>query len=290
MFELILINGLICGGVYASLAVGFSLIFGVAKIMNMAHTAFYMIAAFLIYCGLSELGFSFFSSAILAIIITILLGIITFKLLLDRVREHDTAVIVISIAVAMFFQETLLAIFGDEARGIPPIVKGFIEIAHSRVTYQHLITLGVCIAILLSIWALLSKTRLGLAMRAISQNSTIANVMGIDVSRINMITTAISVGFAAISGIVAVPIFMLSPLMWVHPLIIVLAAVVLGGLGSVKGSVIGAFILGFAETIVIFLVPRGSYLGGTVSLCFMVAVLIVRPEGLFGIVFEEERL
>jgi len=93
-----------------------------------------------------------------------------------------------------------------------------------------------------------------------------------------------------VAGAVVAPLYMVQPYMWMHPLIMVLAAVVLGGLGSAKGSVIAALILGFAETLVIFLVPGGSFLRGAISLCVMVVVLMLRPEGLFGVVFEEERL
>jgi branched-chain amino acid transport system permease protein len=142
----------------------------------------------------------------------------------------------------------------------------------------------------LGLWLWLSKTRSGNAIRAVAQDPEIANLMGITVSHIYVRVMAVSVGLAGVAGVVMAPVYMVSPLMWTHPIVIVLAAIVLGGMGSIGGSVIGAFILGYVETLVVFLVPGGSFMGGAVSLCIMVLVLLIRPEGLFGVFFEEERL
>ena len=113
--------------------------------------------------------------------------------------------------------------------------------------------------------------------------------MGMNVSRVAMITMGISVTMAAIAGVLVAPLSVVEPYMWLHPLVMMLAIVVLGGLGSIKGSLVGAFILGFAETLVVFLIPLGAFLKGAFSLTIMLVVLLIRPEGLFGVVFEEER-
>jgi branched-chain amino acid transport system permease protein len=104
-----------------------------------------------------------------------------------------------------------------------------------------------------------------------------------------MLTVGISVALAAIAGVVVAPVFVVDPLMWLSPLVTMLAIVVLGGLGSIKGSLIGAFIIGYVEAITVFVVPSGAFLKGAVALSIMVIVLLIRPEGLFGVVFEEER-
>ena len=290
MIEMILINGLVFGGVYAVLAVGFSLVFGVAKILNMAHTAFYMVTAYLTFVLTTMLGFPLFLSVVLAAFISGILGIVCYQLLFDRVKEHQTAVMIISVALAILFQEVLLLIFAGHFRNIPPFIPGYVEIAGLRVSNQHVITIGVSIATLIGLWILLSKSFLGKAIRAVADDSEIANLMGINVGRVCMITMGISTLLAGVAAAAIVPIFTLEPHMWVHPLIMILAVVVLGGMGSIKGSVIAAFILGFSETAVVFLVPGGAFLRGAVSLSIMVIVLMLKPEGLFGIVFEEERL
>lgn len=286
----ILINGLISGGIYALLAVGFSLVFGVAKILNMAHTAFYMVSAFLLLISNSIMGFPILPSAVLVILITGFLGIACYKLCFDRIKEHETVVIIISVALAILFQEVLLIGFGGYYYNVVPFVPGFVEIVDIRVSLQHFIAGGASVITLCVVWLLLSQTRLGNAIRAVAEDREIANLMGIDVSRICMVTMGISVALAGIAGVVMASIYTVHPLMWTQPLIVILAAIVLGGLGSVKGAVIAAFILGLAETTVASLVPGGSFLKGAISLSIMVIVLIIKPEGLFGVVFEEERL
>lgn len=286
----ILVEGLVAGGVYAILAVGFSLIYGVARILNMAHTAFYMVTAYFILITTTMLHFPTLPSLGLSIAISTILGILCFRLFLDRVKEHESAVMIISVALAMIFQEVFLLAFGGVCLGVPPFIQGFIELIGIRVSYQHLFAIGSTLLILISLWLLLSKTKIGTAILAVSQDREIANLMGINVSRISTIVMGISVALAGLAGAVVAPIYMLSPFMWQQPLVIILAAVVLGGLGSIGASVIGSLILAYSETIVTILIPGGSFLKGAVSLSFMVVVLIIRPEGLFGVVFEEERL
>ena len=290
MIEGIVINGLVRGGLYALLAVGFSLIFGVARMINLAHTSFYMLAAYGIYTFANVLGLSPIWSIVLSLVTTTLLGVGTYKLFIDRVREHHVTVLLITIALAIIFQECMVLAFGGHYLGAPSFVSGYWEVIGVKVSYQHLLIFGTVLVVLLGIWALLSKTSLGVAIRATAQDAEIANLMGIDVSRILLLTMGIAVALAAVSGIVVAPTLVLEPRMWMHPLVMVMAIVVLGGLGSVKGSFIGAFILGFVEVLVVFLIPAGAFLKGAIALLVMVVILLVRPEGLFGVAFEEERL
>jgi branched-chain amino acid transport system permease protein len=143
--------------------------------------------------------------------------------------------------------------------------------------------------LLLATWAFLMRTKTGVAIRSVAQDREVANLMGIDVPRMEMLTMAISVGLAAVAGALVAPLFVLTPGMWGHPLVMILAVVVLGGLGSLKGSLIGALVLGFAESLVVFLAPSGAFLKTSVALTIMLIVILIKPEGLFGVVFEEER-
>ena len=285
----IIIDGLISSSVYALLAVGFSLIFGVARIINLAHTAFYALGAYLIFTFSSSLGLDLIPSIILSIIAVTIIGVFSYKLVINPVRQHETTVFIVTIALAIIIQEALLMAYGGHFRGVPTVISGYATIMGVKVLNQHLLTFGVVLIILLATWIILMKTRLGVAIRATAQDREVANLMGINVSRIGMITMAISVGLAAIAGALVAPLFVLSPGMWMHPLVMVLAVVVLGGLGSIKGSLLGALILGFAETLVVFLSPSGAFLKGSVALTIMLIVILVRPSGLFGVSFEEER-
>ena len=290
MLEGILVIGLVRGGIYALLAIGFALIFGVARMINLAHTCFYMLAAYGLYTFASQAGLPHIVSIILSLLITTLIGIGTYKLFIDRVREHHVTVLLITLALAMIFQECMLLAFGGHYLGAPTFISGYWEIVGVKVSYQHLLTFGTVLVVLLGVWALLSKTRLGIAIRATAQDPEIAGLMGINVPRILLMTMGIAAALAAVAGIVVAPTLVLEPHMWTHPLVMIMAIVVLGGLGSIKGSFIGAFIIGFVEVSVVFIWPEYSFLKGATALLAMVIILLVRPEGLFGVAFEEERL
>jgi len=289
MLQDIIINGLINGSIYALLAIGFSLIFGVARLVNIAHTAFYMAAAYFIYTGLRLWDLPPLLAVLFSIAATTLIGLICYRLIIAPIREHEAAVLIATIALAMIFQEVVLIIFGGHYLGVPPLVPGYMFIIGVKVTYQHLLALGVAFLILAGIWFFLMKTKMGLAIRCTAQDGEVANLMGINVNREIMLTLGVSVILASIAGAIVVPLFILDPHMWMHPLIMILAIVVLGGLGSIKGSFIGAYIIGFTEALVVFLLPMGSFLKGSVALSIMILMLLIRPEGLFGVVFEEER-
>jgi branched-chain amino acid transport system permease protein len=285
----IVISGLISGSVFALLAIGFSLIFGVARIVNIAHTAFYMLAAYSIYVITHKMGFHPIWGMVTAIVLVTLLGLISYKIFVNPIREHEGAVLIATIALAMAFQEVMALIFTGTYLSVPALVKGYFLILGVKVFYQQLLTFLVALLVMGVLWALLNRTKLGLAIRSTAQDREVANLMGINESRVAMVTMGISVGLAALTGAIVVPLTILEPHMWMHPLVMMMAVVVLGGLGSLKGSFIGAYILGFAEAFVVFLAPMGSFLKGSVALSIMILVLLIRPEGLFGVYFEEER-
>ncbi|MDD3249209.1 MAG: branched-chain amino acid ABC transporter permease [Smithellaceae bacterium] len=286
----VIVNGLAASGTYALLAVGFALIFSVARILNMAHTAFFMIAAFLFYIAMSFFKLGYVASSAVALVLTVLLGIICYKLFFERVKEHEQTVMIISVALAMVAQEVFSLLFGGSYRGVDPIISGFCELGETRISYQHVFAIACTGVILIAVWVWLSNTRIGNAIRAVAQDAEMANVMGINDRYMCVIVMTLSVFLAAVAGVLMAPIGMVHPHMWTQPIVVVLAAVILGGLGSIGGSLVGAVILGYVETIVAFLVPGGAFLGPSVALMIMVLVLMIRPEGLFGVFFEEERL
>lgn len=289
MLQDIFVTGLVNGGVYALLAVGFSLIFGVARIVNIAHTAFYMLAAYCFYTLLVKGGLGFLLSAIIAVAGVTLFSVLCYRLVIEPVREHEAAVLIATIALALIFQELMLFTFGGHYLGIPSTLEGAVRVLGVTIPYQRMLILVVAAGMLALVWFVLYRTRLGLAIRATANDLEVANLMGMNVHRVAMATVAISVALAAIAGVVVAPVFVVDPFMWLAPLVTMLAIVVLGGLGSLKGSLIGALIIGYVEAITVFALPAGAYLKGAVALGIMVVVLLVRPEGLFGVAFEEER-
>ncbi len=285
----IIVSGLISGSIYALLAIGFSLIFGVARIVNIAHTAFYMVAAYCIYFGAQKLGFHPVWCMLAAVVLVTFFGLICYKLFIDPIREHEAAVLIATIALAMALQEIMLNVFTGTFLSVPSLIKGYFLFLGVKVFYQQLLVFAAVVLILAALWLLLMKTRLGIAIRCVADDREVANLMGINESRVAMITMGISVAMAALAGAIIVPLATLNPLMWMHPLIMTMAVVVLGGLGSIRGSLLGAYILGFTEALVVFLAPGGAFLKNAVALSIMILVLLIRPEGLFGVSFEEER-
>jgi branched-chain amino acid transport system permease protein len=285
----IIITGLINGSSYALLAIGFSLIFGVARIVNIAHTAFYMVASYCIYTAFHKLHLNPVLAMLEAVVVVTIIGVVTYKIFIAPIREHEAVVLIATIALAIALQESMMLIFSGEFLSVPPLVAGYATLFGVKIFYQHLVTFAAVLVILLGLHLFLEKTKLGLAIRATAQDREVANLMGMNEARLATITVAISVALAAFTGSVIAPLSIVDPFMWLHPLIMMMAVVVLGGLGSIKGSFYAAYILGFAESIIVFTLPMGSFLKGSVALSIMILVLLVRPEGLFGIAFEEER-
>jgi branched-chain amino acid transport system permease protein len=288
--EILVVYSLVNGGVYALLAVGFSLIFGVGRVLNLAHAAFLMVAAYSMWYLTREQGFGFIESMVITIPFVTLLGVLVYKLFIDRIREHHAAVLLITIALLLIFEQVLFMSFGGHVRTVALYVPGFTTLLGTKVLNQHLIILGIVALSIAAVQLLLTKTKLGITIRAVANDAEVASLMGISASRTLMITMAVATALAAVAGIAMAPVWTLTPTMWGTPMLMMMVIVVLGGLGSIKGSIIGAFIVGFVQILVVGLLPGGGYLNTTFVLLAMVIVLIVRPGGLFGTMFEEERL
>src|SRR5882672_972276 len=162
MLQDILVTGLVNGGVYALLAIGFSLIFGVARIVNIAHTAFYMLAAYCFYTLLVKVGLGFVLSALIAVGGVTLLSVVCYRLVIEPVREHEAAVLIATIALALIFQELMLFSFGGHYLGIPSTLEGTVRFFGAGIPYQRMLILAVAAAMLTLCWFVLYRTRLGL--------------------------------------------------------------------------------------------------------------------------------
>jgi len=290
VFQQILVNGVILGALYSILALGFSLIYGSARIINLMHTALFMVAAYLLLTFFTVMQVHILISIILSIGITVAIGVVLYKVFVERIREHENAVFLITIALALVIQQVILLLYGSLFKGVDAFIPGFTEIFGVRVANQNLIMLcAVLVCIVITIF-FLYQTKAGLALRVTAQDREVSNLIGINVNNTCTLAVAVGVFLAAIAGVMVAPMQILEPRMWNPPLTIVLAVVILGGIGSIKGSIIGALIMGIVESVVVNLLPMGSFVKGAIALAVMVIVLLIRPEGLFGVAFEEERL
>ena len=288
--ELVMVYSLVNGGVYALLSVGFSLIFGVGRVLNLSHAGFLMLASYGMYFFTKQQGLGVIESIAITVPAITLLGMLIYKLLIDRIREHPTAVLLVTIALLLIFEQVLFMSFGGNPGAADLFVPGYSVIFGIKVINQYLLIMGIVAVAITVTQLLLTKTKLGITIRAVANDAEVANLMGISASRTLLITTGIATALAAVAGVVMAPIWPLTPDMWGSPMLMMMVIVILGGLGSIKGSIIGAFIIGFIQILVVALLPGGGYLNLTFVLLAMVIVLIVRPEGLFGTVFEEEKL
>jgi branched-chain amino acid transport system permease protein len=286
----ILISGIQLGAIYAILSIGFSLILGSARIVFLTYAVFYMLVGYFWYVVNTLFGLNQIISASLAVLTTIALGIGTYKLCVERIRQHETTVILITLVLAFFFEECVLLGFGSQHRNVPAFIPGYVEVLGVKVLNQYSLTLAVSLILIFLIWLFLWRTKLGIAIRATAQDREVVNLMGINEKRISMIAVGVGIALAGIAGVMVAPIYLLEPTMWTEPFIMVLAIVILGGLGSIKGSIIGAYILGYAQVVLVYTVPMGTFIRSSVALTAMIVVLLIRPEGMFGVLFEEERL
>src|SRR3954469_20307658 len=183
MLQDILVTGLVNGGVYALLAIGFSLIFGVARIVNIAHTAFYMLGAYCFYTLLVRTGLGFALAGVISVLAVTLLALVCYRLVIEPVREHESAVLIATIALGLIFQELMLRAYGGHYLGVPSTIDGTARFFGVSIPYQRLLILCVAAVMLLATWFFLYRTRMGLAIRPTANDLEVANLMGMNVRR-----------------------------------------------------------------------------------------------------------
>lgn len=276
----ILIVGAVSSAIYAMLAVGFTLIFGVARILNLAHGSFYALGAYGAYFFTTQLKLPLLPSALLAIAVVAVFGIVVERVLIRPMRKSQLAVLMITLAVALVVEQALFLTFGSEYRNVPAFVDRMYTIGGVSVGGARLLALGVGTVVIAVLWLFIQHTRLGSAILAISQDPQAAQYMGIPSDRIFSIVMGISAALAAAAGVLAGPFLTVQPTMWLLPIVKAFAIVVVGGLGSIPGSILAALMLGYAETIVGYLISTSWT--EIVSVLATLLMLVFRPAGIFG--------
>jgi branched-chain amino acid transport system permease protein len=276
----ILIYGAVTSAIYAMLAVGFTLIFGVARVLNLAHGSFYALGAYGAYVLTSVAGLPLWLAAILAVAGVSVFGVLVEKILIRPLRYSQLGVLMITLAIALVVEQTLFLTFGSEYRNVPAFVDTKINIGGVDVAGQRLLTLVVAGVSISLLYLFIQRTRLGSAILAISQDADAAKYMGIPSDRIFSLVMAISAALAALAGILAGPFLSVQPSMHLLPIVKAFAIVVVGGLGSIPGSILAAFMLGYAETIVAYEISTSWT--EIVSVLATLLMLVFRPAGIFG--------
>jgi branched-chain amino acid transport system permease protein len=276
----ILIYGAVTSAIYAMLAVGFTLIFGVARVLNLAHGSFYALGAYGTYVLTSLLGWPLWLAAIVAIAGVSLFGVIVEKVLIRPLRYSQLGVLMITLAVSLVVEQALFLTFGSEYRNVPAFIDTKISIGGVDVAGQRLLTLVVAVVAIGALYLFIQRTRLGSAILAISQDAEAAKYMGIPSDRIFSLVMAISAALAGLAGVLAGPFLSVQPSMHLLPIVKAFAIVIVGGLGSIPGSILAALMLGYAETLVAYLISTSWT--EIVSVLATLLTLVLRPAGIFG--------
>ena len=278
--EQILVQGALLSGLYALIALGFTMIFGVGGVLNLAHAGYVMVAAYMYYMASYVLGLPVAASFVIAIGVSIALAIATYMGWVRRFLHNPTVVFVSTLILALLLGHIMTLAFFRENINVPPVVEGvtpFMGYTFSNNLIAGVIVSWVCIAIVL---LFVRRTHIGRAMRALAMDRRGAIISGINPDMVNLTTWAISGALAGVAGIFYGSYTFLVPDMWVLPLIMSFAIVVIGGLGSIEGTLVGAHIVGFMETATVLAIS--DKLRSVPGLVIMIIVLVLRPKGLFG--------
>ena len=279
-----LLIGLINGSFYALLSLGLAVIFGMLNIINFAHGAVYMMGAFVAYFLLNNayLSIGYWPALIIAPIVVGIFGMILERTMLQWLSGLDHLYgLLLTFGIALIVQGVFQNYFGSSGLpyAIPDELKGGMNLGFMFLPIYRGWVVVFSLAVCLATWYLIERTRLGAYLRAATENPTLVRAFGINVPRMITLTYGLGVGLAALAGVLSAPINQVRPLMGADLIIVVFAVVVIGGMGSIMGSIITGFALGVIEGLTKYFYPEAS---NTVVFVLMVLVLLVKPTGLTG--------
>ncbi len=277
-----LLIGLINGSFYALLSLGLAVIFGMLNIVNFAHGALYMVGAFAAYFVLHGLGLDYWWALILSPLMVGALGAVIERTLLYRLRGLDPLYsLLLTFGLALVIQGLFQNYYGASGMpyAIPSALSGVRNLGFMYLPNYRAWVIVFSAAVCLATWFMIEKTRLGAYLRAATENPTLVRAFGINVPRMITLTYAFGVALAALAGVLAAPINQVRPGMGADVIAVVFAVVVIGGMGSILGSIVTGFVLGVVEGLTKVFYPEAS---NTVIFVIMAIVLLIKPAGLFG--------
>ncbi|HEL1612733.1 TPA: branched-chain amino acid ABC transporter permease [Streptococcus suis] len=284
-----LVNGLILGSVYALLALGYTMVYGIIKLINFAHGDLYMMGAFMGYYFLNQLTFiedgslRFFLALILSMVGTAILGVVI-EFLAYRPLRNSTriAALITAIGVSFFLEYTMVYFFTADVKAFPQAIETVkFDLGPVSVSNVQLMILGVSLALMVALQLIVKKTKMGKAMRAVSVDSDAAQLMGINVNRTISFTFALGSALAGAAGVLLGMYYnQIEPLMGMTPGIKAFVAAVLGGIGIIPGAALGGFVIGIIETLT-YVIGMDTFRDAIVY-GVLIVILLVRPSGILG--------
>jgi branched-chain amino acid transport system permease protein len=277
-----LMLGLVNGAFYAMLSLGLAVIFGLLGIVNFAHGALYMLGAFAAWIMLDQFGLNYWFALVLAPLTVGILGIIIERLFLKHLYKLDPLYgLLLTFGLALVLEGVFREIYGVSGQNynVPDLLAGAMDLGFMRLPIYRAWVVVVSLVVCLGTWFLIERTRLGAYLRAGTENAPLVQAFGVNVPMMVMLTYGAGAALAALAGVLAAPIIQVNPLMGSNLIIVVFAVVVIGGMGSILGSVITGLGLGIVEGLTRVFYPEASNI---VVFVIMVIVLMFRPAGLFG--------
>lgn len=276
----IVLNGITLSAIYILVALGFTLIFGVMRIINFAHGEFAMLGGFALLFLYSGLNLNFFVALLLATLAVGAGSLVLEKFVYRRFYQREMPGMIASLGLSIALIYGGVVLWGTHQRSIPSAFSGVYKMGPVFITAERIAVIGVCVASLLLFYVVLKYTRMGLAMRVIAQDRATAEAQGIDTTSIYRYAFFISTAMAALAGGLIGQLFSLSPFMGHMPLVKAFIVVILGGLGSIPGAAVGGLILGLGESFVSTF--YGASAAQFISFGLIIVILLFRPEGLLG--------
>jgi branched-chain amino acid transport system permease protein len=275
-----LLLGLINGAFYALLSLGLAVIFGLLNVINFIHGAQYMMGAFVAWMLLNWAGIGFWPALLIAPVVVAVTGIVIERLFLRRLYHLDHLYgLLLTFGIAIIIEGLFRYRFGSSGQPYDNPLPGGHNLGFMYLPNYRGLVVVASLVICFGTWFVIERTRLGSYLRAATENPTLVRAFGINVPRMITLTYGFGVGLAALAGVMAAPIYQVSPLMGSNLIIVVFAVVVIGGMGSIMGSIVAGFGLGVIEGLTKVFYPEAS---NTVIFVIMAIVLLIKPAGLFG--------
>lgn len=279
-----LISGISLGSVYAIIALGYTMVYGIAKMLNFAHGDVIMVGGYVSLLAMTNLGLNPIIATLLAMVVCTVLGIMIERLAYKPLRSAPSlAVLITAIGVSYFLQNAALRIWGANPRSYVSVIDGTLKLFDGQlsISYVSILTVAVCLIIMIALTIFTSKTKMGKAMRACSEDKGAAQLMGINVNSTISVTFAIGSGLAAVAGVLLCSSYpTLSPTTGSMPGIKAFTAAVFGGIGSIPGALVGGLLLGVIESFAKAYIS--TQLANSIVFAVLIVVLLVRPAGLLG--------